>query len=249
MKRFNFYVFLFFSSFVFLSCNDTDEEAIDRVPKPISNSANKILILGASRVEGARPDYESFRYELWKDLVENELTFDFIGGETDYASYPEFMGLSFDPDHEGRGGWTSGQILEGLPGWLTEIAVPDIVLFSSPGGNDALNGMPYEDAIENIKKTIDVLQAQNPNVLIFIEQMAPARSDMMDNTLTSYINGYHADILIIAANKTTQNSQVVPINMYTGFTDSMLADDVHYNEAGAQFIADRYYNVLSEVLE
>jgi len=81
MKRFNFYVVLFFTSVLFFSCNgDTEEELIDRVPKPVSTSANKILILGASRVEGARPEYESFRYELWKDLVENDLTFDFIGG-------------------------------------------------------------------------------------------------------------------------------------------------------------------------
>ncbi len=250
MKRFNFYVVLFFTSLLFISCNsDSEEELIDRVPKPISTSANKILILGASRVEGARPDYESFRYELWKDLVENELTFDFIGGETDYASYPEFMGLTFDPDHEGRGGWTSGQILEGLPDWLAEIEVPDIVLFSSPGGNDALNSMPYDDAIVNINATLDVLQAQNPNVLIFIEQMAPAHSDSMDATLTSYITRYHEDILSMATTKTTINSQVIPINMYTGFTDSMLADDVHYNTAGAQFIADRYYTVLAGVLQ
>jgi hypothetical protein len=250
MKRFNFYVVLFFTSVLFFSCNgDTEEELIDRVPKPVSTSANKILILGASRVEGARPEYESFRYELWKDLVENDLTFDFIGGETDYASYPGYNGLTFDPDHEGRGGWTSGQILEGLPDWLAEIEVPDIVLFSSPGGNDALNSMPYEDAIVNIKATLDVLQAQNPNVIIFIEQMAPARSDTMDATLTSYINSYHSDILTIAADKTTENSQVIPVDMFTNFTDKLLADDVHYNSAGAEFIAARYYNVLSGVLE
>jgi hypothetical protein len=28
-----------------------------------------------------------------------------------------------------------------------------------------------------------------------------------------------------------------------------LADDVHYNEAGADFIATRYYNALTNVLE
>ena len=48
----------------------------DNEQEQISDSINKILPLGASRVEGARPDYESFRYELWKDLVENDWVFD-----------------------------------------------------------------------------------------------------------------------------------------------------------------------------
>ena len=63
---------------VFLSFSCSKEE-----PKPISTSTNKIMPLGASRVEGNRPEYESFRYELWKDLKSNEWTFDFIGTQTD----------------------------------------------------------------------------------------------------------------------------------------------------------------------
>ena len=37
--------------------------------------------------------------------------------------------------------------------------------------------------------------------------------------------------------------------MFTGFNDSLMADDVHYNKAGAEFIANRYYNVLVSILE
>lgn len=37
--------------------------------------------------------------------------------------------------------------------------------------------------------------------------------------------------------------------MFTGFTDGMLADNVHYNEIGAEFIATRYYDILEDVLE
>ena len=37
--------------------------------------------------------------------------------------------------------------------------------------------------------------------------------------------------------------------MFTGFNDGLMADDVHYNEAGSEFIANRYYNVLVNVLE
>ena len=78
------------------------------------NTGYTIMPLGASRAEGARPLYESFRYELWKKLIENNKSFDYIGTQTDDASYPMFNNMDFDTDHEGRGGWTSGEILANL---------------------------------------------------------------------------------------------------------------------------------------
>ena len=53
----------------------------------------------------------------------------------------------------------------------------------------------------------------------------------------------------IAENKTTINSQVIAIDMFTGFGDDFLADDVHYNEDGAEFIANKYYNALANILD
>jgi hypothetical protein len=221
----------------------------DDTNKPQSNSINKILPLGASRVEGGRPEYESFRYELWKDLKENNWIFDFIGTQTDDAAYPTFNSNTFDQDHEGRGGWTSGEILNGLNDWLNQTGPPDIVLLSSPGGNDALQAMPYDQAVDNINAIIDVLQADNPNIIIIIEQMAPGRSDIMTPELTSFFEQMQSEVLNIAATQTTTSSQVIAIDMFTGFNDGLLADDVHYNQAGAEFIADKYYQVLINVLQ
>ena len=233
-------------SLVMFNACDKDD---DSTPKPPSASINKILPLGASRVEGLRPEYEGFRYELWKDLIDGDWTFDFIGSRSDNASYPSYNGKNFDVDHEGGGGGTSGQILSGIEGWLNETGSPDIVLFSSPGGNDALEGLPYEDAVENINNIIDIIQADNPNVTIFIEQMAPGRSDFTTPELTSYINQLQQEVLSIASDQSTSTSQIIAVDMFTGFNDSLLADDIHYNEAGAEFIATRYYNVLINVLE
>lgn len=221
----------------------------DDMPKPQSNSINKIMPLGASRVQGNRPEYESFRYELWKDLIENDWIFDFIGTQSDEANYPLFNDTDFDIDHEGRGGWTSGEILEELNGWLDEAGTPDIVLFSSPAGNDALQNLSYTQAISNINEIIDILQTNNPNIIIIIEQLAPAHSDSMTNELADFLTNLHQDVLTIASEQTTASSQIIPVDMFTGFTDAMFADEVHYNEMGATFIADRYYDVLINVLE
>ena len=231
--------------FLFNACNKDDEAT----PTPQSSSINKIMPLGASRVEGARPEYESFRYELWKDLKENDWEFDFIGTQSDDSSYPDFESNNFDKDHEGRGGWTSTEILNGLDDWLNETGTADIVLLSSPGGNDALQGLPYSQAVSNINSIIDILQAENPNITIIVEQMAPGRSDIMTLELTDFFDQMQSEVLNIAANQTTATSQVIAIDMFTGFNDGLLADDVHNNEAGAEFIANRYYNVLINILE
>jgi len=42
---------------------------------------------------------------------------------------------------------------------------------------------------------------------------------------------------------------VIPVNMFEGFEDRYLADDIHYNDEGAEFIAQRYYEVLQSILE
>lgn len=230
--------------FIFLSCKKEDSPK-----KPMSNSINKILPLGASRVEGNRPNFESYRYQLWKQLINENWKFDYIGTMTDEASYPDYNGSSFDIDHEGRGGWTSGQIESKIGEWLNQTGAPDIVLFSSPGGNDALTGLPYEDAISNVNAIIDALQASNPSVTIIIEKLAPGRSDIMTSELTTYINQLQQAVVDISAEQTTSTSKVLTVDMATGFDDSHLADDVHYNEAGAILVADRYYNVLVDILE
>ena len=236
---------IFLLLLTFNACNKGDDSNLSQQ----STSINKILALGASRVEGSRPEFESYRYELWKSLKENNWIFDFIGTQTDESSYPTFNNMNFDVDHEGRSGWTSGEILNGLGEWINQIGSADIVLLSSPGGNDALEGLPYSQAVSNINYIIDILQADNPSITIILEQMAPGRSDIMTLQLTEFFTQMQQEVLNIAANKTTTTSSVMAVDMFTGFNDNLLADDVHYNEAGAVFIANRYYTILINVLE
>ncbi len=229
-----------------ISCGD---ELIEQTNTNTNTTINKIMALGASRVEGNGPQYESFRYETWKDLIENNYSIDFIGTQNDPGSYPVIKNFNFDPDHQGRGGWTSGDILDQLESDLNLAGTPDVVLFSSPGGNDALQNLPYDEAIGNINEIVDILQDVNPNVTLIIEQMAPGRTDIMTEELLNYFNQLQDEILIIAKNKATTTSQVIAVDMFSGFTDAMLADDVHYNTKGAMFIAQRYFDVLTQVLE
>ncbi len=231
---------------LFLACSSSDS------PSPSSpansNAKNKIMPLGASRVDGDRPAYESYRYELWKRLTDGGYDFDFVGTRMDGSSYPAHNGQTFDVDHEGRGGITSGGILSEINSWLNELgSSPDIVLFSSPGGNDGID--VYEQTKLNINAIIDALQANNPNVTIFLELPAPPLVSEQTSEFLSYYNQALADLPVLAAAQTTATSRVIPIDMKTGFIDAYLADDVHYNEAGAMFIANKYYEELVKVLQ
>lgn len=211
---------------------------------------NLILPLGASRVQGSPPDYYSYRRDLWKLLIDGGWTFDFLGSQEDAYAYPLYgADCEFDPNHEGHSGYTSGEILSELPSWLNQYPAPDIVLFSSPGGNDALDLLPYSDAIDNINAILDTLQSRNPNITIVIEQMAPPNSWLLVPPLSTYYNDIHQDVLAMAAAHTTATSTVTVVDMATGFDNDMLADPIHYNPLGAAHIAARYYDVLTDLLE
>ena len=136
-----------------------------------------------------------------------------------------------------------------IENWLNAVGNVDIVLFSSPGGNDALNGADFNAIVANINAIIDKIQAHNPNITIIIEQLAPGKSSFMTAEYKLLFAQMKTVIAQIASSQTTATSRVIVVDMATGFTDDMLADDIHYNKVGAAFIAERYYNKLAPLLD
>ena len=241
----------FLSLFLVVFCGCSSSNEIETAECKSSEGKVTIMPLGASRVQGFRPVFESYRYALWKELINGGWSIDFVGTQKDIAIYDNYQDFCFDNDHEGHAGWTSEQISNEIENWLNEMKTPDIVLFSSPGGNDALEGVSLENILPNINAIIDKIQEHNPNVTILIEQMAPGRSSFMDldDELAATFDQIKIIIAQIATNQTTSTSLVIPVDMATGFSDDFLFDDVHYNAAGAKFIADRYYEKLIPYLE
>ena len=82
---------IFLLLITFNACNQEDDSSTNSQ----SLSINKILTLGASRAKGSRPEFESYRYEFWKSLKENNWIFDFIGTQTDKSSYTTFNNMNF----------------------------------------------------------------------------------------------------------------------------------------------------------
>ena len=229
-----------------LACNKSDTIQSKRTGEHVKNA---IWPLGASRVEGNPNDYYSYRYDLWKMLLDSGWIFDYVGTQTDEFDYPKVNGNVFDSDHQGHGGWTSQDILEHLDDWIHAIDTPDIVLISSPGGNDALEGLSMNKAISNIEKIIQKIQSYNSHAMIIIEKMAPARSDLMNDGLGARMTEMNTALSGICVELSNDKSTVLQVDMLEGFNDDFLADDVHYNKLGAKFIASNYYETLKKYLE
>jgi len=225
---------------LFVSCSEDD------TPDTPTVKEFKILPIGDSRVQGNSPIHESYRYELWKNFIDFDWSVDLIGPEIDNSTYPEYNELEFDINHAAVSGYTTLNVLRTIEETLLEIDTPDIVLLGI-GGNDLVQTGDYERAISNINEIIDILQTNNPDVTIFLEQIAPAKTTTFrfQGLLEIFNNG----IADVAISKTTTTSEVVAVDMASGWEDILLADNVHYNGLGAKVIADRYYDAIDEHVE
>ena len=76
---------LFIILLIIFSCNNENVITPIETTAPLSVTTTKIMSLGASRVEGDRPNYESYRYELWKLLIDGNWNFDYVGTQSDNA--------------------------------------------------------------------------------------------------------------------------------------------------------------------
>jgi len=216
MRRIIFSLFMF-SCFTFSCKKDSDEEG-----------------------------YESYRYELWKKCIQNNYQIDFVGQQYDDGTYPNFMGQSFDRDHEGIGGIETEGVLNNIEEVLMQTNNLDAVLLCI-GGNDLLGGDDPQTVIDNIGLIIDEIQNRFPNIIIFLEQIAPGNNEIMTNEFQQKLIELNSLIYNAAITYSNQNSSVISVDMSTNFTENLLADDVHYNQDGAVFIAERYYSSISTV--
>jgi len=207
----------------------------------------EILAIGDSRVEGHQTNFVSYRYELWKMLKENNKDVDFLGSRIDERIYPDFQEVPFDVNHEGKGGDVVGQTFARIDTLLTNTpeTIGNVALIGL-GGNDLIQDIPVDVSMRYLNLIISKLQEANASITIFIEQIAPGTTGYQENNimgLEDYIrfNNAVAQLEIL---RSTPQSSVIVVDMSTILTDEDYADDVHYNESGAQKIANQYYEAM-----
>lgn len=238
-------VFLWLSLVIFISCREDSELVCE--PPPITGQSLRILPLGDSRVEGdPSPDgYQSYRYYLWRTFQQQNWSIDFIGSKQSERTYPPVQNTCFDLDHEGTGGEVTAGILSTVEN-IDYDPAPDIVLLGI-GGNDLLGEeLSPQIVLKNVQAILQELQGRYPKVTIFVEEIAPARTDLMTPALTSRLSEFYQGISDLADQA---GDQVINIDMHTDWSDSYMADEVHYNESGAREVANRYFQAIDIVFD
>lgn len=214
----------------------------------------KILPLGDSITHTISYHY-SYRYNLWKKLIDRDISFDFVGSMNTNANgnpdWPQYKGLNFDPDHEGHFGWRADELLYGrtttpeignLTEWLMGYT-PDIVLLHI-GTNDIALGKSYVSIANEIKLIIDTIRQSNPDVTILLAKLIPR--DYKYNEIIVF-NQY---IEPIAQEKSLPNSPVIAVDQWTGFTHQEdTYDGTHPNASGEEKMAEKWMQAIQLCLK
>jgi len=212
------------------------------LPRNVYQDTFKIAPYGNSITQGAKSRY-SYRYNLWKKLIDAEIEFDFVGTMTSNnggnPNWPDYKGKSFDKDHEGHWGWVADKILKDTESWLKKYT-PDMVLFHI-GTNDCYKQKQNaKGIISELKQIIELLRKDNPKVVVFLASLIPCRS------VGSYIAALNAEIPGFSKEITTAQSPVIFVDQNTGMSSSDLYDGIHPGPTGEEKMAQKWFDAISE---
>ena len=229
-------------------------------PVAAVDNSIKILLLGDS-ITQADSDRASYRYPLWKRLVDAGIDFDFVGSMNKNLGsgkppQPDYKGLKFDPDHEGHFAWTTDEIISGrefddgsgsgnLKSWLESYDV-DLALIHL-GTNDAFLRQSNQSTAAELKAIVSLIRDDNPRVIILLAQLIPTTYAPSDSKSIISLNK-----TIAALSKTlgTEKSPVILVDQFTGFDGRAdLHDRVHPNASGEEKMAARWYDAIQDAVK
>jgi len=213
----------------------------------------RIVCIGDSITQGrkgggaAKPT-QSWRYPLWKLLVDAKAKVDFVGslseGFDGSPDWPDHKGMKFDREHEGHWGWTTRGIREKLPEWIKGYT-PDVALILL-GTNDNGQKLTLDDSAQEMSMIIDILRAKNPKVTVLLGTPFQHGGPFPEMKIR-----YEK----LAKEKSTAASPVIPVDTSKGFVEKPDAPDtdtvdwVHPNPQGDAKLAGFWFDALQPVLK
>ncbi len=218
---------------------------------PVSGYADsktiKILPLGDS-ITCASKYKESYRYPLWKRLIDAGKQVEFVGSQIKKGNngrvWKPYKGHQFPEANEGHSGWRADQILDGvsrtsqgIDKWLKGYK-PDIALIHL-GTNDVYQSQNPELTRDEIKLIIGKLRDKNPQIKVLLARIIPMRL----NKDVPILNKLLAQLAI---ELDTAQSPVKSVDMYSGFSihTDMQKDKIHPNASGEKKMAKRWFDAL-----
>lgn len=201
----------------------------------------RILPLGDSVTSSISP-HSSYRYWLWKSLVNNHYNVDFVGTQSGVADGPAGH-QDFDQDHEGHPGWTTQDALDFIDG-IMDATQPNIVLLDL-GSNDIADGMKIADVRANLELILQHIHAANPKTRIVVAMPSPYRGP--NSARMKYLGDESIKHMVERAQKAGIKASTV--NLFDGFSVSKFTfDGVHPNDAGEKFISSKFFSKLKTMI-
>ena len=237
-----------------------------RAPVIDASQAWSIMAIGDSLTEGqdGAPGHYSYRGFLQKRLANAGYRYDFVGGSASGGTL-QFAGL--DPDHEGHASYTIGGtemrtqtalfytqtltdvrmgITDNITRYLSS-ANPDVILLMI-GINDVV--VPVGDPrlgpdSETLRygRLVQRIQALRPTAQLILATLAPTNPSSHGYD-TMRIEALNATIRAVAAARA--DDRIWLADMATlDMTAADFADVVHLSEAGADKVAERWFQALT----
>jgi lysophospholipase L1-like esterase len=197
----------------------------------------RILPLGDSITYGV--GYSGgYRVELFREALAAGKSLTFVGSQ---RNGPETIDeVRFPRHHEGHGGYRIDQLMPLVP-WLALDGTPHIVLLMA-GTNDIGQDHDLATAPERLGELVDALTEVAPDALIVVAKTTPLKIGV-DQVLR-----YNDALEGVIEARAAQEKHVQLVDMFAGFPDSELADNVHPGARGYERMAGIWYTAISDYL-
>jgi lysophospholipase L1-like esterase len=199
-----------------------------------------IMLLGDSITQSTSA-YHSYRYYLWKNLLDSGVDFDFVGGVDQNhggnPQWPNYLGQRFDSDHQSHWGKRADEVLNILK---RDTHKPDIALIHL-GTNDEIQGHDTASTIDDLRQIVANLRGKNPQIIVLLAKIIPYRSTLNPNLNNS--------LPALVAELNNGNSPVRLVDQNSGF--DVVADTfdrIHPNTSGEQKMATRWYQAIMQMI-
>ena len=202
----------------------------------------RLMMLGNSIT--AATCYQPFLWEhILKDSVDKYV--EFVGTHlTNHYQGVTCAGKPYYLPTEGHSGWNSKGIADSVGIWAV-YDHPDVTVMHV-GTNNFWNGTSpalITATLKDYDRIVDSVRKTNPAVKILVAQIIPMNynaatlegTNMLDDSIPSW-----------AASRNTVSSPVAVVDLRTGWDLAhWYVDNVHPNELGSHFMADKVYAALT----
>ena len=200
-----------------------------------------IMPIGGSSTQGAT-GWKTYRCFLDAMLEDAGVDFDFVGTQTEpEGGEPYGCPNEFDQDYEGFWGAHIQHLVDDVTASV-EALQPDVALIHI-GPNDIGADQEPVSVAEELESFVTGLQAVSPDITVFVAQII--QCNMPLPKCTENVPAFN-DAIASFASLSIGDSSVIVVDMATGYNPDHYRDAVHPDEAGEEFIADRWMTALRE---